>query len=596
MTELYIDNNPVVLSDDLSFDFFQKNPAFTRQGEYTYDIDIDLKIPQNAQIYYHLDRLHVEQLHKNRRATLIVECKVLVVGLEIILSVENHIAKIQIISGYSELNYLASDGKKIRDLDFGMIPEINAAMARESLNHIYPDINYSFPQIYDQYFVSTSTERNYFNELNRVAPSAQDLSYVEGARFVAQPYLLYYVEKLVELLGYSLEENDLRSDDMACRLLCINGVSTRNYNEMIPNWEINKFLTEVETFFNVVFISDKITKKVRISGRNSYYKNSSETIIERKNVLKEIKKTYNVEESVNTDYRNVEYKDINSDEYKYYHINKETIKACSVIDFNTYSELSSINIESYYNKLVLFHVVDIDTDFIVRRGYGVNTQYSYFLYPVNQFKPIVDDSKENSVKLSIAPAEIYMITNLRNIDNFEKNSVIFAPIPYARNRGASTTLKDKLEEYIQNGIEENELTGSLYIAIYEGIKSCNYPYDSSNNPERNAFFPICVNYPFMYASGRWTWNQYYSSYLIQFGEISYSLSLDKKTGLINRYFSNDMKVDVSVEYTINFMSPNGISQLDIFIIDNKKFLCKQLKYKISANGMDKVVEGIFYAM
>ena len=260
MTELYIDNNPVVLSDDLSFDFFQKNPAFTRQGEYTYDIDIDLKIPQNAQIYYHLDRLHVEQFPKNRRATLIVECKVLVVGLEIILSVENHIAKIQIISGYSELNYLASDGKKIRDLDFGIIPEINAAMARESLNHIYPDINYSFPQIYDQYFVSTSTERNYFNELNRVAPFAQDLSYVEGARFVAQPYLLYYVEKLVELLGYSLEENDLRSDDMACRLLCINGVSTRNYNEMIPNWEINKFLTEVETFFNVVFISDKITK------------------------------------------------------------------------------------------------------------------------------------------------------------------------------------------------------------------------------------------------------------------------------------------------------------------------------------------------
>ena len=303
-----------------------------------------------------------------------------------------------------------------------------------------------------------------------------------------------------------------------------------------------------------------------------------------------------MEESVNTDYSNVEYEDINSDEYKYYHINKETIKACSVIDFNTYSELSSINIESYYNKLVLFHVVDIDTDFIIRRGYGVNTQYSYYLYPVNQFKPIVDDSKENSVKLSISPAEIYMITNLSNIDNFEKNSVIFAPIPYARNRGTGTALEDKLEEYIQNGIEENELTGSLYIVIYEGIKSCNYPYDSGDNSERNAFFPICVNYPYMYASGRWTWNQYYSAYLIQFGDISHSLSLEKKTGLINRYFSNDMKVDVSVEYTINFMSPNGISQLDIFIIDNKKFLCKQLKYKISANGMDKVVEGIFYAM
>ncbi len=596
MTELYIDSNPIVLSTDVSFDFFQKNPAFTRQGEYTYDIDIDLKVPQNAKVYHHLYRLHVSAPQKDRRAILIVDCKVLVVGTEIVLSVESHSAKIQVVSGYSELNYLASDGRKIRDLDFGQIPEINAALARESLNHIYPETNYSFPPVYDQYLsVSQSTDRNYFNEMKRVAATPNALSYASNARFVAQPFLMYYVEKVINLLGYTLDSNDLRNDEIACRLICINGVTTKNFNEMIPNWEINKFLTEIEKFFNVVFILDKIEKTVRISSTNSYHNNSSETVVPGTDVLKEMEKTYNVEESVNTDYSNVEYEDADSDIYKYYHINKETLKACEKIEVGSYSDLMALDLASYYNKLVIFHVLDIDADFVVLRGNGFSTQYSYYVYPVNQFAPIENDLSGNTVKLSIAPAEVYMINNTSVLDWYEQHSVLFAPVPYARNKGTSLTLEDKLTDYIQNGISENELTGHLYIAIYAGIKNCCAPY-AENDSARTAYFPVCVNYPYMYGSGRWSTNNYYTDFLFKFAEDMYTLSLKGKKGLESRYYKLDSKVDTSIEYTIRFVCKKAIDQLDIFIIDNKKFLCKQLKRVVRANGMDEVVEGVFYAM
>ncbi len=595
MTELYINNNPIVLSEDLSFDFFQKNPVFTRQGEYTYDIDVDLKIRQNAQIYMHIDRLHIKSRMSDRRAILIVNGMVLLVGSEIILSIEDQIAKIQIISGFTELNYLASDNRKIRDLDFGQVPDLNAQVARESLNHIYPDTNFCCPQIYDQYFTSQSTERTYFNEFNRVAASPEAVSYLESARFVAQPYLMYYVEKVVDLLGYKLEENDLLKDEKACRMICIHGVITRNYNEMIPNWDINKFLTEVEKLFNIVFVTDRFTKTVRIRSTNTFYMDSSRIIIPGSDVLKWPVKTYDVDETVNTDYSNVAYDLLNSDAYTYYKIDESILSYCEFREVDSWQSIMNLDLQSLYDKLIIFHALDTNTDFIIRKGLSSGgTRDVYFVYPVNQFRPIINDSSDNEIKLSIAPADIYLITNTRTLDLFDYHSVLFAPIPLPRNTAESLKVEDKLNEYIENGLPKNELSGTLYIALYCGIRNCSHPY-SADNPTRQAFFPICVNYPYMYASGTWSYSSDYAEFFIQFTDPSHTLSLRGANGLGEQYYSEDSAIDTTTEYTIRFICKRTVSQLNEWIIDNKRFLCKELKRVILANGMDEIVEGVFYA-
>ena len=51
MIHLYIDGAEVHLPEDISIDYYVYNPFFERKGEYTYDIDINLKDPVNAKVY-----------------------------------------------------------------------------------------------------------------------------------------------------------------------------------------------------------------------------------------------------------------------------------------------------------------------------------------------------------------------------------------------------------------------------------------------------------------------------------------------------------------------------------------------------------------
>ena len=58
MTELYIDGTSVVLPADFSTSVKRENPFFTKNGEYTYDITLQLSNSINADLYEHLNRLN----------------------------------------------------------------------------------------------------------------------------------------------------------------------------------------------------------------------------------------------------------------------------------------------------------------------------------------------------------------------------------------------------------------------------------------------------------------------------------------------------------------------------------------------------------
>lgn len=55
MTQLFIDGQEVILSEQFELELITENPYFTRKGEYTYDIDIDLRNPNNRMIYQHIN-------------------------------------------------------------------------------------------------------------------------------------------------------------------------------------------------------------------------------------------------------------------------------------------------------------------------------------------------------------------------------------------------------------------------------------------------------------------------------------------------------------------------------------------------------------
>ena len=70
MIRLLIDGQDVVLPLDMKFDYFRENPFFSRNGEYTYDIDIDLGCEQNRILYSSIDRTDVSKRIIGRQAVL----------------------------------------------------------------------------------------------------------------------------------------------------------------------------------------------------------------------------------------------------------------------------------------------------------------------------------------------------------------------------------------------------------------------------------------------------------------------------------------------------------------------------------------------
>ena len=105
MTELYIDGTAVVLPADFSTTVKRENPFFTKNGEYTYDITLQLDNSINAGLYAHLNRLNsILELKAKRQAVLVADNRVFCNGTEIITGWTDTTVSIQIASGNSELN------------------------------------------------------------------------------------------------------------------------------------------------------------------------------------------------------------------------------------------------------------------------------------------------------------------------------------------------------------------------------------------------------------------------------------------------------------------------------------------------------------
>ena len=84
MLKLIIDRQEVVTPADFSAEYHITNPYFTREGEHTYDIDIDITNPVNAKVYGHINRHDVASWPKNRSALIVTEQGTVMRGTEVI--------------------------------------------------------------------------------------------------------------------------------------------------------------------------------------------------------------------------------------------------------------------------------------------------------------------------------------------------------------------------------------------------------------------------------------------------------------------------------------------------------------------------------
>lgn len=607
MTELFIDNVPVVLPEDLKFDLKKENPYFSKNGTFSYDIDISLENAQNVKLYKHLNRINSSNKKLDRHAILRCDGQTILNGTEVIISNTDKIVSIQIVSGNSELNWFISEEKYISDINLGETPYKDIVYDNNELEKVYPSFDFAPARVK----IGDTIFNDYTYELYEGGtPPPYGESYLIFKNKRMQPYLMTLIERLLTAFGYKIIQNDLTQYDILSRLFVLNHVEGWQFNKMLPGWKVSEFFEAVEKFLNIIFLIDNKDKTVQVICRSDFYTTESSGTTVINNILNEYTRTTSKEEesSDNGDYisyKNIGYKLGNDTEYKYYDIDDETLNKCEIQDFDNFRHLTDfLSIEykgmpgkpksgfipdniatQYYNKFIVFHIKNNDTYYIVEKGHqDADDNFTelnwYFLRRVNILqKKITDKSDKNITELEITPAIMhkYLSGFSGPKETWVKPSsidILYEDyIPY-QSFSIDEEYSD-IHELIENGVKDfNAQKKDIVVALYGGVKSFGSKYDR---------FIIYSDIDFYKMN----------SLCVEDKNMPFTLSLSAPSGLVEKYYHNGKSIDISTEYTFKFIYPGDINVCDIFFINNRKFYCKDLQYTVTNKGLEKIVIGTF---
>ncbi len=586
------------LSADLRFDMVRENPLFNRRGDYTYDIDISLRDPHNRAIYQHIDRLTAAGRPKNRHARLLADGHVVAEGTEVILKKEADTLKIQILAGTSELNYLTADENlRIREMDFGSIPAsiINPGYARSVSPYIYPDTNYVFPMLCK----GSTTSEGYDNKYQMGAwkgSNEDGIYYDEDTELWPQPFLLYYVEKFIQLLGYTITRNDLRNDSRWTHLLLISGYRTLSYAKMLPDWTASEFLTEIERFFNCIVVASNDAKTAQIVTVPEFYSQSGFTEIH--DILDEFTADYDqASEDFKTANDNVRYQLPSNDYYRYKSLPDEVVKGCTEVQIPIPPK-NAVRMENTDWRIFRTpvgrnpYVVTKDRD---SDGNVIRKRWWY----VNEFRhEAPEDTQWQDMRIIPAytfirfyrPADIYFEQDV------QCGIVSAFPQFYDNSEAGDFTAT------IKGGGKENAST-VMQVAFYTGIiqtrkadretgmlSDSGYYYGMLQTKPFNA-----TDYLFTRVDGKYIDQQDFSlSDDLWPNYQEYTLALDGTYGRYQKDYSRNKMADLTNPYTIRFRSSVMLDPTTPFLIHGRLFVCQQLKYTYADGRQNPIVEGTFY--
>lgn len=271
MTQLIIDGQEAVLPQDFSCTVKRENSFFTKNGEYTYDVNLRLDNPTNRALYDFLHRVNkTDSYGTGRKAELIADGHAFTRGTEIVTRWTDETVTIQIVSGASELNYFIGQDRKISELDMGEIEDEDVgAKFYNNPDLKYPETDYCLPTVVQVDSDSVINTWVYYEDIDSGESGYRfGSSYLD--RTIAQPYICAVLRRLFMALGYNLGAFELE-DTQFKYLFFVNRKNTRKYSEMFAGWTVKEFLGEVEKLTNCCFLTDNKNMTVNVLLRHTFY-------------------------------------------------------------------------------------------------------------------------------------------------------------------------------------------------------------------------------------------------------------------------------------------------------------------------------------
>lgn len=634
--QLVIDGRQVVLNDGMSVELYSRNPFFTKEGEYTLDIDIDLREPTNAALYENIQRSDFWHRPVGRRAVLYNEMGVIINGTEVVLEIDGSTAKIQIVGGNSELNYIAGGDKTLRSLDLGSVGELTPSRALASVRGRYPDFDFvcapvlrvlekpSYPmdavegfagQMMDASVVTSASVLDSEKTLNRMPyPVADDaLAYADDAQLQALPYLCAIIRRVFTALGLEVEYNVMEENEFS-QLVIVHSYKTDEYAKMLEGWKVIDFIEQYEYLAGVVTLVDG--NRVRIVTAESYYRDSTREVVAHGDVLDDMQKKFDQSRSERSVvYRNVYYTFPSSTLCKFYDPGRDTLERMEVqkCHFGVYSPYSLSYIwdtinhysldglpgeltaaeKSAYKGHKLYEADHPSAEEILKgKRYvvqNVATWADRLLQEVGQFSGRYDDRTEDAVELKLVPAEVYWADGYGDYDTQRGVPIVFG-------RNGSGESSDDVDSdkpgvsIIVNGYSEDARpSDTMAVAFWFG------PQEYIFN--REYIYPLLSPCDLLTQTSRRTDGNGSDNRIwhIEGNHAPMTLEILGDRGLYERYYKDRLGISETTEYVFRFRH-NGrmMDARKMFVIGGRLYYCKELKYEVTNNRMRDLVEGVFY--
>lgn len=591
--KLTIDSQEVLLGENFGTEIVFANPYFTKDGGYTLDISIDLKIPANADVYRFINRKAQHARPKNRSAVLSHAGRIIIQGTEIILSVQNSMAQIQIVSGNSELNYLSSQRKDIRDI---IMPAYYPLPYTE--NGKYPEAYFCYPTFLQK--------RNSFGKEILQEYNIAGLMDLVASSFYPFPYLLHIISEVVKDAGFSVRYNYLLENPDNCCLFIVpmKGIQSIvnpeykvDFSRMLPAWSADEFFSEIEKFFNVTFLKDSLGNYVDIVSNWKYLNGDNATVyIPEDGIVDDHEKYYEEEASYWLNYRNVSYDLPSIPYYKYADIPYEIVEKCQ-----GYRVTQVLPTPDTMGKYYMFVNHMHGDQWMVRRPLEIKEDED----PVTtvaecmQFEHSESEDNDN-VRFRIIPAQIVAHKRKVTIGSEDKIGFVSCPliddIDYSNfevvEQDETPAEETDLNTDIEKGIKEDDAYNLIRVAYFNGLTSMHNDVPGS-----------CANMSRLdvKAAQSQTHNKLIYSVRGDAGReqafvldgVTRNLSISYR--LANEYRKNK-QVDTSVKYKFKWLNKGVIYDVkNIFVFCGRKYCCKEIKYYLRTDGISDICEGEFYA-
>ena len=572
MVSLYIAGVEAVLPSDFATEIKIENSFFTKNGEYTYEFKLPLNNPTNASLYSHLHRLNnASEIKEKRQAVLVADNRCYINGTEIITDWTDDSVSIQLASGNSELNYLIGASLQVSFLNMGTAELTDesgrVALYTQSLKGSYPE--------YDYVAAPVSTPAGILNEWRfGKTSSGYSLRLADDSIRIVQPYLCAIVRRMLTALGYTIGVNQLEESRYS-QLIVVHDVNTLEYAKMLPGWSVKDFFENLERMFNLVLVVNNKSQTVDIIFANRFYLAAEEVH------LSAVEDDYEVDvDEDNADLMtnaNIGYDLPDSDYFRFAKMSDSLVNLCEKVE-----SPSLLTLGVYFMNNKPMRTIGIDTSTgrqYVYRPYQLPI-FQDGMFPmreVNQYANLDKGGEEVTLKF-IPCAQVFHIIPCYDAGGERVGDYLWM-LPSIE--GNTTTEGEdvsalNMTELIESGKTDSGQSGSgrLSLAFWHGCRT-----ENAIGPALPVAYPLALSDNMFHVL-----TEQIESTPVSIVGSEYSLRLSV---LDAELYSGVYNIDTTKAYKFYTSDPNLPDARQIFVIRNKRFVCREMNFSIAQGQKQK---------